>query len=321
MSSQEGRMRMRQAFTVSGAVIALLVAIVLALPSTGGVRVGDAAARTPSAAARPAKVTTKTLTLSTGSPVYLDTGVDLAKGASATISVKGNGTCHAGGGFPCPDPGSPNGAGPLCAAYSVPPGPAGPNVPFGAVAGRVGNAGTPFLIGAGKTVAGPGELFLVYNDCEPPTGYSDNAGSFKVSVTYDRTDKVKLSGRVVSALCETLDCRHIKTAGVEGARVVVSGAGGPKQAKTDAHGDYKVTVRAGRHTLRVAGSGGSQPASRALAQRHLRAGLRDLPRPTGLQGREVGLSAGRDRWPRRRRQGRGVRELGRQPAGYRERAR
>jgi len=69
-----------------------------------------------------------------------------------------------------------------------PPGPAGPNVTYGAVVGRVGS-GKPFLVGAHASAPGPGELYLVYNDCEPPSAehprgaYGDNDGAWTVSVT------------------------------------------------------------------------------------------------------------------------------------------
>jgi hypothetical protein len=140
------------------------------------------------AVATPGAVETRTLTVAANSPNWLDTGLSLSAGASATLAATGDGTCHAGGASDCPV-GNPNGVGFTCASNpivgSVPPGPAGPNVPYGALAGKVGTSGTPFLVGAGKTVGGSGELFLVYNDCDPPSGYSDNAGTFTVKVTGD----------------------------------------------------------------------------------------------------------------------------------------
>jgi hypothetical protein len=126
-----------------------------------------------------------TFTVPASSPNWLDTGLNLSAGASDTLSVAGNGTCHVGGASDCPV-GNPHGAGFTCAGSpfgNFPPGPAGPTIPYGALAGKINANGTPFLVGPGVTVTGPGELFLVFNDCNPPMGYSDNAGSYAVSVS------------------------------------------------------------------------------------------------------------------------------------------
>jgi hypothetical protein len=139
------------------------------------------------ASTAPAAVTTQTFTVSASSSSWLGTGIVLPSGASVTVSASGDGTCHAGGASDCPV-GNPNGAGFTCANSpfgNFSSGPAGPDFPYGALAGRVGDTGVPFLVGTGRTVTGPGQLFFVFNDCNPPLGYSDNAGGYTITVTGD----------------------------------------------------------------------------------------------------------------------------------------
>ncbi len=114
---------------------------------------------------------------------FTNTPITLAKLDTAEITVTGDGTCHAPSASDCP-PG-PDGAGNTCAhnpvAGPLPPGPAGPDVPYGAVAGRLGK-GKAFFVGRGKTVHGPGRLSMIYNDCNGSLGYADNGGFFRVSI-------------------------------------------------------------------------------------------------------------------------------------------
>lgn len=129
----------------------------------------------------------RTFTVSTRSSAWLDTGLKIRAGTTAQIVVTGgNGTCHPGA-TGCPR--RPEGAGYFCrqtaAGEVYPNGPAGPNVSYGAVAGRVGATGKPFRVGRRASARGPGELYLVYNDCGPPAGYRDNRGSWTVRVTGD----------------------------------------------------------------------------------------------------------------------------------------
>jgi hypothetical protein len=126
-----------------------------------------------------------TFTVSTRTPAWHDTGLYIRTGTTAQIVVTGgNGTCH----VDAPGcPRDPGGAGFFCTRTAkgevYPNGPAGPHVPYGAVAGRVGPHGKPFLVGLRVSVRGAGELYLVYNDCDPPAAYRDNVGAWKVSVT------------------------------------------------------------------------------------------------------------------------------------------
>jgi hypothetical protein len=123
-----------------------------------------------------------TVTLDARNPNFLDTHVALAAGETVSITASGNGTCQAGDHYyACP--GGPDGSGILCANVGggFGPGPAGANVPIGAVAAKVGS-GTPFFVGHAGTATGPGELYVIYNDCIPPEGYEDNAGSFTVTI-------------------------------------------------------------------------------------------------------------------------------------------
>jgi hypothetical protein len=123
-----------------------------------------------------------TVTLDARNPNFLDTHVALAAGETVSITASGNGTCQAGNHYyACP--GGPAGSGIKCANVGAGygPGPAGANVPIGAVAAKVGS-GTPFFVGHAGTATGPGELYVIYNDCIPPEGYADNAGSFTVTI-------------------------------------------------------------------------------------------------------------------------------------------
>lgn len=244
-----------RARSVLGAT-AILAAIVVVPPLAAGARVGDATARA-------AKTVTKTLTLGTSSPVFRDTGVKLAKGASATISVTGDGTCHAPSASDCPT--GPNGAGFTCAsnpiAGPVPPGPAGPDVPYGAVAGRVGKHGKPFLIGKGRSAAGPGELYLVYNDCDPPAGYGDNGGSFRVSITYEGTHD--LAGAVLAQKCSKSSCSRRPRAGVT-VLAKAQDSGATTRATTGHDGHYRMKLDEGIYDVSLSHVKG-MPAKRRVS--------------------------------------------------------
>jgi len=58
-----------------------------------------------------------------------------------------------------------------------------PSAPLGALIGKVGQNGQPFLLGANLDtyLMASGELFIGYNDI-PGWGYSDNYGSYTVTV-------------------------------------------------------------------------------------------------------------------------------------------
>jgi hypothetical protein len=157
----------------------------------------------------PADASTRHLTIDATNPGWTPIA-DLPKGGTAKISVTGgNATCHAGGAVDCPI-GDPKGSGQLCSAsgpngdQNNPPGPAGPKVPYGGLAGRIapesGKKKT-FPIGASETVAGPGKVALVFNDCAAPLGYSDNEGTFEVAVTVKGKDLVDISGTVNRYTC------------------------------------------------------------------------------------------------------------------------
>jgi hypothetical protein len=80
----------------------------------------------------------------------------------------------------------PNGlAGPACAAYATASDPCvDANAPLGALLGRFGPRGTPFVIGTGQTLGGAGDLELAYNDLVG--ALADNTGFY--SVTINQTD-------------------------------------------------------------------------------------------------------------------------------------
>jgi len=124
---------------------------------------------------------TVSFTLNTTSSAWVDTGIAIPAGGVATLAVTGNGRC--GSLSDCP-PGDPLGSRVTCAARtlgSLLAGPGGADIAYGAVAARVGSSGKPFQIGASGSASGPGELFLLYNDCAGY--YADNGGSFTVTVS------------------------------------------------------------------------------------------------------------------------------------------
>ena len=170
--------RRRLAAAALGA-LTVLAAAGAATGSTASVLRTDRASSPTSSLAATSDVT-RTFTLSASSRAWVDTGIEIPAGGSARLAVSGNAKC--GPGTDCPA-GSPLGAGHTCASRSLGPLPPGaaPDVNYGAVGGRVGRNGTPFMVGRGTTVKGPGILYLVYEDCAGY--YGDNSGAFAVAVT------------------------------------------------------------------------------------------------------------------------------------------
>jgi hypothetical protein len=199
-----------------------------------------------------AETVTKTLEITAANYTWVNTGVELSAGATASVTVTGNGTCHVGGAVDCPF--GPVGAGYLCSQNPIvgpaPPGPAGADVPYGAMAGKIGEGGTPFDIGAGKTVSGPGVLYMVYNDCNAPLGYGDNAGSFQVTITYEvATPAPTVAIEKFKVTSSTLDVK-VKTSA--GGTVTITDAALRKTVVTLASGIHTVKVpfsRSGRRDL------------------------------------------------------------------------
>ena len=99
---------------------------------------------------------------------WVDTGIDLHDGDTVTLAASG--TAGWGKDMRSGPEGVPGGACRLIA----------PDAPIGALVARVG-AGAPVVAGASATLAGPGRLWLLYNDC--PGQYFDNSGAFDVAIT------------------------------------------------------------------------------------------------------------------------------------------
>jgi hypothetical protein len=118
------------------------------------------------------------------------------------------------------------------------------------MAGKIGEGGTPFDIGAGKTVSGPGVLYMVYNDCNAPLGYGDNAGSFQVTITYEvATPAPTVAIEKFKVTSSTLDVK-VKTSA--GGTVTITDAALRKTVVTLASGIHTVKVpfsRSGRRDL------------------------------------------------------------------------
>lgn len=102
---------------------------------------------------------------------WIDTGITLAAGETAALTVLGRASWDANRSFAGPE-------GTLiewCA-------PIAPGLPVGSVLARVA-AGAPVLA-MGATVNGPGQLRIGYNDCLG--SYFDNSGSFSISLLVTR---------------------------------------------------------------------------------------------------------------------------------------
>jgi hypothetical protein len=138
---------------------------------------------------------THTFVIQAANSSFTDTGLELSVGQTVSFSSVGDGSCaEVDNPSPICPVGEPNGYA-LCSTYSFAPGPAGANVPFNSVAGKIGTSGTPFLVGksSSQNVTQAGELFLVFNDCSPNTeGYVGNGGSYTVTVTVSSQLQVSL---------------------------------------------------------------------------------------------------------------------------------
>jgi hypothetical protein len=116
------------------------------------------------------QVSSSTFVVDPRIPGWQDTGVALGPGSTATITATNNGvTCDR---ISPPPNCNINTGTPASAGYLAPT--LGRYVLVGVV-----DSGTPFEVGSGTTVSGPGELFLGYND----NVYSDNGGSFTATIT------------------------------------------------------------------------------------------------------------------------------------------
>lgn len=189
--------------------------------------------------------------VSARSATWVDTGISLESGQSATIKVvSGNGTCHVPDDYGCVTGQSQRvGSTPLCSDMSDQvAGPAGPNIPWGAIVARIGATGRPFLIGAGVTVHGEGHVYLIYNDCGTGpvgSGYRDNGGAFTVSVETG----FKLSGKILAVACgqNATSCSS-RPSPVAGVTVTASGASSGT-ATTNSKGEYTLTLPEGKYRI------------------------------------------------------------------------
>jgi hypothetical protein len=185
-------------------------------------------------------VDTTTVTVDTLQTSFQSTGITLGEGETVKLVAKGDGTCHAGGAGDCPI-GDASGVGATCGGFE--PGPAGPDIPYGAVAGRLGADGKGFLVGEKATVTGPGELFLVYNDCNPTKGgYSDNAGSFQVTIS-DLGPAI-IRGRVVDEKGFGVPAVTVSASpeGGGGGKAARRGPGGRAKTTTGTDGSFKLEI-------------------------------------------------------------------------------
>lgn len=111
---------------------------------------------------------------------WVDSGINLVQGKTITITAYGEavtGDLHK---FPGAVSG-PGGQSPICPNFEGAPPCALDNAHFGALIGKIGVDGVPFLIGSAFTFTPStnGDLYLAINDLLPY--FSDNSGSYTVS--------------------------------------------------------------------------------------------------------------------------------------------
>ncbi len=184
----------------------------------------------------------QTIVIRAATTLWKDTGVEIGKGQRIGVAiVKNNATCHAGGATDCPIGYS---AGYTCSnnpvVGKVPNGPGGEYMPYGLWIGRVGIDGRPFPIVSGTAPAGPGELYLAYNDCALPAGYSDNGGSatFRITGIQPKTCPVYFTpdpgDKVAVATVVVLKPKD-RNATTEAAAWVQHGASGTREPLTEGY--------------------------------------------------------------------------------------
>lgn len=186
---------------------------------------------------------TREFVLAAGSQTPVATGIQLTEGSPAELQISGNAKC--GAGADCPE-GSFGGSGQTCGGRelgALNPGPAGPAIPYGAAAARIG-AGSWSVITPGATIAGKGELQLVYNDCEGY--YGDNSGSFLVKVAY--TPLATIAGQVADDRYKPAPGVTLKLAGTSDEGTAVSQA-----VTSSASGGYSFEVPKGKYEVTASG--------------------------------------------------------------------
>ena len=111
----------------------------------------------------------------------VDTAIDLRSGDQLTITATGSVTAGRRAGVVSPDGGRQSAAG-VFGATTYPVANAGVGALIGYIRQTNGQASQPFLIGSQSTLTVPadGRLYLLVND----DNYSDNSGSFSVSIVY-----------------------------------------------------------------------------------------------------------------------------------------
>ncbi len=112
--------------------------------------------------------------------VWADSGFVLQTGQQVTITANGQAITAPINIFSSGAVSGPNGQWSICPNYDGAPSCAMDNAPYGALVGKIGIDGTPFLIGSDSTITAgsSGDLYLAVNDLLPY--YADNFGNFIV---------------------------------------------------------------------------------------------------------------------------------------------
>lgn len=115
---------------------------------------------------------------------WADSGFDLQAGQELTITAYGQAITAPINVFGSGSVSGPNGQGNICPNYDGAPPCAMENAPYGALVGKIGVDGTPFLIGSNFafTADTSGDLYLAVNDLLPY--YSDNYGNYMVFLNH-----------------------------------------------------------------------------------------------------------------------------------------
>jgi hypothetical protein len=114
--------------------------------------------------------------------IWAYSGTNLTAGQPITINASGETTTADLNQFPTAKSG-PDGQVNICPNYAGAPACAMDGVPYGALIGKIGTSGSPFVIGSHLTFTPSlsGNLYLIINDLLPY--YTDNTGSYSIIIS------------------------------------------------------------------------------------------------------------------------------------------
>jgi hypothetical protein len=113
---------------------------------------------------------------------WVDSGFDVQAGEEVTITAYGQSITAPQNFFGAGPVGGPDGQAVICPDFAGAPPCAMDGAPYGALVGKIGEDGEPFLIGSNYTFTATtsGDLYLAVNDLLPY--YDDNSGNYMVFI-------------------------------------------------------------------------------------------------------------------------------------------